>query len=137
MVIGYRFKTLKYQLIIISPKNKEKIVPPTRKGPNGICDFKLFFLNTIRPIPIIAPDVKAVNKAKIIIGKPKKRPIKKASLMSPKPIHFPFDIIINDKKKALAPKAANSELTSIISPPKADQINEITIAGKMILSGIM
>ena len=93
--------------MIIFPKNKEKIVPPTRKGPNCICDFKFFFLNNIRPTPIIAPDVKAVNKAKRIFGKPKTRPIKKANLTSPKPIQRPLDNIMSRKKNPAAPKAAS------------------------------
>jgi len=74
-------------------------VPITKNGPKGTSDFKVFLPATISPIPIIAPIKKARNRATKIFGQPKNKPIKKASLKSPRPIHFPREKIIIAKKK--------------------------------------
>ena len=74
------------------PKNKAKNIPNTRKGPNGTSLFNDFFLAIISPKPIIAPEKKAEKRATKILGKPKKRPIKRANFTSPKPSHLPLDI---------------------------------------------
>lgn len=80
---------------------------PAKKGPKGICDLIVFLPAIIRPRPIIAPEIKAKNKANKILGQPRTRPIKTANLTSPKPNHLPLEIRTSEKKKALAKRADN------------------------------
>ena len=80
------------------PKNKERKVPVTKKGPKGTSDFQVFLPKTINPNPIIAPIKKAKKRPTKILGKPKNKPIKTASLKSPNPIHFPPENKIMAKK---------------------------------------
>lgn len=89
-----------------------KKVPTTKNGPKGTSDFKVFLPVKISPIPIIAPIKKAEKRANKIFGKPKKRPRKKASFISPIPIHLPQDIKTIIRKKAEAKKAESKELIS-------------------------
>ena len=90
---------------MIFPKNKEMNVPATKNGPKGTSDFKVFLPKNISPMPIIAPLIKAKNKAAKILGQPSTNPIKKASLISPMPIHLPLEIKTMKRKNAAAPKA--------------------------------
>ena len=98
-------KNFKYQLSIWLPKKKAVKVPVIKKGPKGTSDFKVFLPDNINPIPIIAPRKKAKNKPTKILGNPKINPIKKASFMSPPPIHLPLEINTIKKKKIAAPLA--------------------------------
>ena len=84
-------------------------MPVIKNGPKGISDLRVFLPENINPSPIIAPRKKAKNRATRILGNPKIRPIKKASLMSPMPIHFPREIKTINKKNAAAPKALKIE----------------------------
>lgn len=90
---------------MFSPQNKETKVPVAKKGPNGTSDLSVFLAAIINPTPIIAPMKKAKNKATKIFGQPKINPIKKASFISPTPIHLPRDTNTTVKKKAAAPNA--------------------------------
>ena len=79
-------------------------MPVIKNGAKGTSDFKLFFLKIINPIPIIAPKEKAKNRAKIVLGKERKRPIKKTSFTSPKPNHLPLEKRKIAKNKKVIPK---------------------------------
>ena len=96
----------KYQFTIFSPQNRAMKVPVTRNCPNGTSLFRVFLFNKINPIPIIAPIRKAKKSATRILGKPSKKPIKKASFISPTPIHLPREIKTIARKKPAAPRAA-------------------------------
>jgi hypothetical protein len=96
----------------IFPKNIAKIVAPTKNGPKGISDFKVFFLRANKITEIAAPIKKAKNKAAKIFGQPKIKPIKKANLASPMPIHLPLEIKIIARKNALA-RIADKKVSSI------------------------
>lgn len=89
-------------------------MPKTKNGPKGISDFHPFFPKNINPTPIIAPTEKERNKATKILGQPKNKPMKKASLTSPKPIHFSLEIKTSAKKNAEAPMAEKRGLTSCL-----------------------
>ena len=94
-----------YQLTIFPPKNNANKVPVTKNGPNGTSDFNFFLREIINATPIIAPIKKAENKATKILGQPRKRPIKKATLISPIPIHLPLDHKTIARKNPAAPAA--------------------------------
>lgn len=70
-------------------QNIARKVPVTKNGPKGTSDLRVFLPAIISPSPTRAPIKKAKNKATKILGEPKKRPIKKANLTSPKPSHLP------------------------------------------------
>ncbi|PIP75059.1 MAG: hypothetical protein CO135_03210 [Candidatus Levybacteria bacterium CG_4_9_14_3_um_filter_35_16] len=59
-------------------------------------------------IETIAPVKKATYSATIIPGKPRIRPITKASFTSPRPIPFPLVIKKSKEKNAKAPNAENT-----------------------------
>lgn len=82
-----------------------KMVPETKKGPKGTSDFKVFLPEIINPTPMIAPIKKAKNKATRMFGNPKNKPIKIASLTSPKPIARPREIRNIARKNKAAPTA--------------------------------
>lgn len=89
------------------PQNIATIVAPTRNGPKGTSDFKVFFLEIIKITETKAPTKKAKNKATKISGQPRTSPIKTANLTSPIPIHLPLEISIIVRKNAPAIKPAN------------------------------
>ncbi len=91
----------------IFPKNIAKIVAPTKNGPKGISDFKVFFLRANKITEIAAPIKKAKNKAAKIFGQPRIRPIKIANLKSPTTINLPREISTIARKKAPPTKLAN------------------------------
>ena len=91
--------------MICPPKNKAIKVPVTKKGPKGTSDFKVFLPEIISPNPIIAPIKKAKNKATKMFGQPRINPIRKASFISPTPIHLPLDIRTIKRKNAAATRA--------------------------------
>ncbi len=91
------------------PHSRAMNVPVTRKGPKGTSLFKPFFFVKISPTPIIAPIKKAKNKATKIFGQPRNKPIKKANLMSPMPIHLPRETKTIARKKPAAKTAENIE----------------------------
>ena len=91
------------------PQNKARNVPVTRNGPKGTSDFKVFLPEITNPNPIIAPIKKAKNKATKILGKPRKRPIKKANFISPIPSQRPREIKTIARKKIAAPIALRIE----------------------------
>ncbi len=111
MVLGESFihNKLRYQLIISLPQNKAINVPLTRKGPKGTLLVKLFLAKATKPNPIIAPIKNEKNKPTKILGKPRKRPIKKPNLASPKPIHLPRDKNQIRKKNPEAARALRIE----------------------------
>ena len=78
-------------------------MPVIKNGPKGNSLLIVFFFNIISPNPIIAPIKKARNKASSALGQPSKKPIKKASLISPTPIHLPRETRTINKKKPAAP----------------------------------
>ena len=96
--------------MIVCPQNKAMNVPATRNGPKGTSDFIFFFFKRINPIPIIAPEKKATNKATKISIQPRKSPIKKASLMSPIPMPLPRVSRTIAKKNPAAPRALKIKL---------------------------
>lgn len=90
----------KYQLTKKSPQNKVIKVAPTKNGPKGISDFRVFLFKINKIVETIAPLKKAKNKAVKRFDKPKSKPINTPILISPTPIQRPFDIAtINRKKK--------------------------------------
>jgi len=91
--------------MICPPENKAIKVPVTKKGPKGTSDFKVFLPEIISPNPIIAPIKKAKNKATKMFGQPRINPIRKASFISPTPIHLPLDIRTIKRKNAAATRA--------------------------------
>ena len=99
--------------MISCSKNKVKKVPATKNGPKGISDFKPFFPEKIKITPITAPIKNAKNKAVIILGNPKNKPIKKASFTSPIPIHLPCETKTIKRKNNEAPSAEYSPLSML------------------------
>ena len=75
-----------------------------RNGPKGTALLSFFFFRTIKVRPTIAPTRNEKNIDTRTLGKPIKSPIKRPSLTSPKPIHFPLEIRNIAKKKAETPK---------------------------------
>ncbi len=63
--------------------------PIAKKGPKAIWLFQDFVWDTINSIPNAAPIIKDDIKAITEYRGPKKRPIKKANLASPRPIAVP------------------------------------------------
>src|SRR3989344_8360333 len=80
-------------------------VPATKNGPKGTSDLKDFLWAKTSPTPIVAPEKKAKNKATKIFGQPRINPIRKASLISPAPIHLPRDASTIRRKNPEAPIA--------------------------------
>lgn len=75
-----------------------------RKGPKGIVPpKKRNFLHITSMIATVAPVKKAAYRLTIMRGKPKKKPIEKASFTSPKPIPFPFVKRFRRRKNKKAP----------------------------------
>lgn len=103
--IYFNKNKFKYQLVNASPKNNAKNVPVTKNGPKGTSEDNFFLPATISPVPIMAPMKKAENKATKISGQPKNKPIKKASFISPTPIHLPRETKTIARKNKAAPKA--------------------------------
>lgn len=99
-------KIFKYQLSKIFPHNKVIKVAPIKNGPKGISDFKVFFFKINKTIATIAPIKKAKNKAVRRNSHPKSKPINAPILISPTPIHLPFDIKTIIKKNPPPTKAA-------------------------------
>ena len=70
-----------------------RIVPSTRKGPNGIALFFVTFFCIRRIMPTTEPKKYAVINASNPNFQPRMIPMRAPSRKSPPPIHFPFEII--------------------------------------------
>ena len=104
-------------------------MPVIKNGPKGISDLRVFLPENISPNPIIAPRKKAKNRATRILGNPKISPIKKASFISPIPIHFPRETKTISKKKTEAKIADKREFIKVfkIQIPKSKFQNKFKI----------
>ena len=102
------------------------IAAPLKKGPKGICDLRPFLPKITKNKPMIAPLRKAKNKAKRTFGQPRIKPIRKANLTSPKPIHLPLEIRTSDKKKPAARRADNRYKKNKLDPSASSENNEPT-----------
>lgn len=126
----------------VSPIKKASKVPIAKKGAKGTSDFKVFFFKIIKKIPVKAPKKNEKNKPAKIFGQLKKRPKKKASLTSPKPIHLPLEIKkIKRKKEAASTAAKRAEIKTwksklLLKNSKNLYKKTVAIAGKITLSGI-
>lgn len=71
-----------------------------RYGPKAIFCVAFFFFTNIRNSETREAILEPKNIASIKFIGDKRTPIKKASLISPSPIHLPFDISQSKKKKS-------------------------------------
>lgn len=97
-----------------SERKKAIKAPMTRNGPKAILLFKVLSVNTNNTIPNTAPIMKDIAKAVTDNRGFKNKPIKKASLASPKPIARPLEkkyIEKKNKKAAIAVKIGQRKIS--------------------------